>query len=60
MWYTHMHTLEYHTAIKKGWALAICNNIDGPWVYYAKWNKSVWIRQISYYFTHTWNLKPNE
>ena len=25
---------------KKEWYLAICNNIDGPRGYYAKWNKS--------------------
>ena len=32
------HTLEYHLAIKR-WNLAMCN-MDGPWEYYAKWNKS--------------------
>ena len=25
---------------KKEWDLAICNNMDGPRGYYAKWNKS--------------------
>ena len=29
--------------------------MDGPWGYYAKWNKSNGERQISYDFTHIWN-----
>ena len=24
----------------KEWNLAICDNMNGPWGYYAKWNKS--------------------
>jgi len=37
--YTHTHTLEYDSAIKKkGWDLAICDNMDGPRGYY-KWSK---------------------
>ena len=24
------------------WNLAVCNDVDGIRVYYAKWNKSVW------------------
>ena len=29
--------IQFH---KKEWTLASCNNMDGPRVYYAKWNKS--------------------
>ena len=39
MWY--ICSMEYYLAIKKKeWNLAICNNMDGPWGYYVKWNKS--------------------
>ena len=31
--------MEYHLAIKST-NIVICNSIDGPWGYYAKWNKS--------------------
>ena len=37
---------------KKEWYSAICNNMDGTWEHYAKWNKSDGERQISYMFTH--------
>ena len=36
---------------RKQWNLTICNDIDGPRGYYAKWNKSDWERQIPYDFT---------
>ena len=42
---------------KNRWNLAICDNIDGPRGYYAKWNKSDRERQISYDFTYMWGLK---
>ena len=32
--------MEFYSAIKKEWDLAICDNVDGPWSYYTKWNKS--------------------
>ena len=57
MWGTHMHThthtytLEYYAAINIQ-DLAICNSIDTPREYYAKWNKSDWERQIPYDFTY--------
>ena len=35
----------------------ICNNMDGPRKYYAKWNKSDKERQILYNFTNIQNLK---
>ena len=31
--------------------------MDGSWGYYAKWNKSNGKRQISYDFSHVWNIK---
>ena len=31
--------------------------MDGTGGYYAKWNESVRERQISYVFTHIWNLR---
>ena len=34
----------------------LCNCMDGPGEYYAKWNKPVRGRQVPYDFTHTWNL----
>ena len=61
---THTHTMEYFSAIKKTktktWNLAICDNMDRPGRYYAKWNKSDIERQISYDFTHTWNIKNKQ
>ena len=32
--------MEYYSAIKKEWNLAICNNMDRPRGCYVKWNKS--------------------
>ena len=42
--------------------LPICNDVNGARDYYAKQNKSVRERQISYDFTHMWILrsKTNE
>ena len=42
---------------KKEWNLAICNNMDGTWWYYAKWNESDRERQILYDFTYMQNIK---
>ena len=42
---------------KNEWDLAICNNMDGPKGYYAKWNKPEKERQIPYNFIYMWNLK---
>ena len=58
MWYTY--TMEYYSAIKKEWKLAIYDNMDRPSRYYAKWNKSDRERQILCNFTYMWNLKPNK
>ena len=35
-----LYRIEYYSAIKKELKLAICNNVDGARVYYAKQNKS--------------------
>ena len=37
LWDIHNGIVFSH---KKEWNLAICNNMDEPWGYYAKWNKS--------------------
>ena len=46
------------------WILAIkpciCDNMDEPRGYYAKWNESHRERQILYDFTYMWNLKKNQ
>ena len=38
----------------------VCDNMDGPWMHYAKWDKSDQEREILYNITYMWNLKkPN-
>ena len=46
MW--HIYTIEFYSAIKKEWNLAIYNDVDRARRYNAKWNKSVRERQIPY------------
>ena len=48
--------MEYYSAIKKKNIFTLCNSMDGPGEYYAKWNKPVRERQIPYDLTHVWNL----
>ena len=48
--------MEYCSAIKN-WNLAICNDVDGTRGYYAKQNKSIKERQLSYDLTDMWNLR---
>ena len=55
MWF--IYTMGYYLAMRKNEKLSICNNVDGSGGYYAKWNKSIRERQISYDFTHMWNLR---
>ena len=58
--HTHIHTYMHNGILlshKKEWSLAICNNMNGPRGYYAKWNKLGGERQIPYDFTYMWNLK---
>ena len=41
--HTHTHTHRNTThPLKKGWDLAIWDNMDGGRGYYAKWSKSSW------------------
>ena len=54
MWYIYNGISVSH---QKEWNFAICNNVDGTRVYYAKWNKSVKERQIPYDFTHMCSLR---
>ena len=49
LWY--IYTMEYHPAVKKQGTLTLCNNMDGPVEYYAKWNKPVREREVPYDFT---------
>ena len=37
--HTDTHTMDYYSSIKKN-KLAICDNMDGPWGHYVKWNES--------------------
>ena len=48
-----VHTQEYYSAIK--YNNPICSYMDGPRLYYTKWNKLE--RQIPYDITYMWNLK---
>ena len=41
---------------KKDWNLVICDNMDGPWGYYAKWHKTE-KDKILYDLTYMWNIK---
>ena len=34
-----IYVMEFYSAIKKEWNLAICSNLDGLGRCYAKWNK---------------------
>ena len=36
--------------------LTLCNSMEEPGKNYAKWNKPFRERQVSYDFTHMWNL----
>ena len=40
--------------------LSICDNMDGPWGHYAKWNKSDREKQIPYDFIYMWNLTSKQ
>ena len=45
---------------KKRWNLAICDNMDRFWGYYAKWNKSNGERQIPHHLNHMWDIKKKK
>ena len=48
---------KWNISHKREWNLAICDNMDVPWGYYAKWNKSDRERQIPYNLIYMWDLK---
>ena len=58
MWY--IYTQWILLSHKKGQNLAICDNMGGPWGYYANWNKSDKDRQTPYASTHMWNKNPKQ
>ena len=53
----YIYTMEYYSAIKKGWNNAIGSNMDGPRDYHTKWSQSERERQILYDITYMWNLQ---
>ena len=55
MW--HIHTMEYYSVLKKEGNPAIYDNMNGPWGYYAKWNKPITEEQILHDFTNLTYLK---
>jgi len=58
MWY--IYTMEYNSAIKKGWNNVICSNMVGPRNYHTKWSYSDSERQTSFDTTYMWNLKKKD
>ena len=42
---------------QKGWIPNICIDMDGTGGDYAKWNKSSREKQLSYGFSHMWNIR---
>ena len=56
----YIYTYKYNGILlghKKRWNTAICNTMDGPWEYDAKWNKSVRKSEDPCDFTHMWDIK---
>ena len=51
--------MEYYSAIKKEWNIAICSNMGGPREYHTKWSKSDGERQIICDSIYMWNLNSN-
>lgn len=43
--------MEYYSALREKENPAICNNMNEPWGYLAKWNKAVTEGQILHDFT---------
>ena len=56
--YKPMYIQRNITQLQEEWNLAICNDVDGASMYYAKWNMSIRERQI-YDFTHVELKKQN-
>ena len=56
--YTHTHTVEYYSAIKKNDILPfVTDNMTELGGYYAQWNKSDRERQILHVITYMQDLK---
>ena len=57
MWDTHipMNCNSIHS-VEEG-NPTICDNMDGPWGHYAKWNKPDTEWQVLHGVTYMWNLK---
>ena len=53
---THI-LIQWNTTHKIKWNVPICDNMNGPRGYHAKWNKLDRERQIPYDLTYMWNLK---
>ena len=53
--YIHTHKMEHYLAIKHEETPTICNNTNGPWRHYCKWNKPN--RPRLYDLPYIWNLK---
>ena len=45
---SHIHTMEYYSAIKKEWTNAIYSNVDGPRGCHTEWSKSDREGEMSY------------
>ena len=48
--------MEYYSALKKAWNIAICNKLDGCRDYHTKLDRE---KQILYDITYMWNQKNN-
>ena len=44
--YKHVYIQRNITQLQEEWNLAICNDVDGARMYYAKWNTPIRERQI--------------
>ena len=55
--YIYIYIYEFYSAIINEWNCVICDNMDGPKGYYAKWNQSDRKRQMLYDFNYIWNVK---
>ena len=58
----HTHTYTYNGLLfsLKKWNLAMCDNMDGLWEHYTKWNKADRTRQILYDLSYMQNLEKNK
>ena len=55
--HTYNGILKIQPSKKTKLNLAICNDVGGTRGYYAKQNKSIRERQLSYDLIHMWNLR---